>query len=110
MFKHITIHLTGPVCKCDEQNLIWAIGVDSGLVLTCKKCRGCLTVPRSQLGANFTFEQPYPGKQVEKTSPNLKAMDGGKVLLLNVPRCAIDAEFDKKEVDEGEDEKSEMER
>lgn len=81
MFKKLTIHLRGPLCNCaTSATLIW--NVDGGLMLSCKECNVRLIVPRDRLVAVFDFDVHYPGKQVEKEGPNLKALDGGKVLSL----------------------------
>ncbi len=62
MFKKIIIHLTEPICKCEEQNLSWSVP-NSNLEVKCKTCDITLTIPSKQFIAGFEFEKSYPGKQ-----------------------------------------------
>lgn len=81
MFKEIEIKLTGPICDCAEQNISWHIINGPGLGLKCKTCETELRVPNSKFMARFNLDKPYPGKKDEpKKKPELKSLDGGKVL------------------------------
>lgn len=62
----MTIHLTGPLCKCREQDLAWMIrvvdGKMEGMIVKCRKCEIALVVPRAKVAANFSLDTPYPDK------------------------------------------------
>ena len=86
MFKGIDIKLSGPICDCDERNLAWGIHQDStgpGLYIECNTCKTKLQVPNKRFKAGFIFDTPYPGKKEIKPKPELKALDGGKILDFN---------------------------
>lgn len=73
MFKHVTIHLSGPICKCATENLSWGVHVDAppavlsaaaptaamALVVTCNTCRTQLKVPQPEFTATFALATPY---------------------------------------------------
>ncbi len=66
MFKRIQIHLSGPICSCDEHNLIWNISINNGkpgLILHCATCNVQLDIPNGAFKAGFYLDTPYPGKQ-----------------------------------------------
>jgi len=69
MFKCLTIHLTEPICGCDEENLSWFICYTEqghGLGLECKTCKTQLRVGHSHFVAGFAFDKKYPGRQAPK--------------------------------------------
>lgn len=74
MFKWVSIHLKGPICGCQVQNLIWRIEEDDteeteyGILIECQSCMTKLRIPRQQLGAYFELETPYP-KQDQPKAP-----------------------------------------
>lgn len=73
MFSGIDIHLSEPICDCDEQNLAWNTPwVDNKPCLTieCKTCKTMLNVPNSKFMGRFKFERPYPGKVKAAEEPN----------------------------------------
>jgi hypothetical protein len=55
VFDRIDIHLRGPICSCDEQNIGWGITPGPGLELSCKTCGTKLSVPNKQFTARFVF-------------------------------------------------------
>lgn len=65
MYLRTTHQLSGPICKCDEQTLIWSLrlyGVEVALVIKCKNCKVEIVVPPDEFQAGFDLEIPYPGK------------------------------------------------
>jgi hypothetical protein len=77
MFSGLQIHLTDPICKCDEQDISWSItwnlkeGSDryqAGLRLTCQSCGISLNIPPDEFKASIHFAKPYPGKKVPAPS------------------------------------------
>ena len=67
MFKWITVHLTGPICNCEEQNLSWSISDDKDnqpqLSIECLTCKTVLTVPNEKFTACVDLDKPYPGNK-----------------------------------------------
>ena len=80
MFKGIDIKLSGPICDCETQNISWYIIEGPGLGLKCETCNTELRIPRTKFRAGFILNTPYPGKKTEVKKPDLKGLDGGKVL------------------------------
>jgi len=80
VFKGIDIKLSGPICDCDERDISWFIIEGPGLGLKCDTCKVELRIPRSKFKAAFTLDRPYPNKTELKEKPELKSLDGGKVL------------------------------
>ncbi len=87
MFKNIGINLTGPICSCDKQNLIWGIFTDEenspGLIITCKNCKTNLKIHNRQFKAYFKLDKGYPKglatddavQEKEKEKEKLKEID-----------------------------------
>lgn len=73
MFKRMELHLTGPICGCDESNLCMRIDFtkanDCNLVVSCKTCDISLTVPWSIVKVFFKLDVPYPSKPKPKPKP-----------------------------------------
>lgn len=72
MFKKIVIHLTEPICPCDEQRLVWTVKHTedgSSLAVWCSECKTSMHVPNKEFKASFNLEKPYPGKPVPKSTP-----------------------------------------
>ena len=76
MFKHLTIHLSEPICSCAEQTVSWnLVQVEDNqltLQLWCQTCRTTLTVSPTEIRSYIAFDQPYPGKPKKK--PDLKLL------------------------------------
>jgi len=64
VFQRIEIRLTGPICRCQGQDLAWGIRRDSEgrstLQIECRNCQTTLTVSHSQFIARFVLDNPYP--------------------------------------------------
>lgn len=71
MFKGIKIELTGPICQCEKQDLIWGIFPGPGLRVICQQCEVRLEVPHKEFKASFAFDVKYPAQREVKT-PELK--------------------------------------
>lgn len=74
MFERITIHLTGPICSCPEQNLAWGPFLDEaphmyGLWIQCITCRVQVRIPNKRFLARFVLSRAYPGKPRAKFEP-----------------------------------------
>jgi hypothetical protein len=92
MFDLAILHLSGPICKCLEQNLSWAITFTTGevkkagLKIICSTCKTTLEIPNSEFKARIVLKEPYPGKQVPEPEvlknppPKLEVLEGGKVI------------------------------
>jgi len=80
VFKGIDIKLTGPICDCDQLDISWYIIDGPGLGLKCKTCNVELRIPNSKFRATFVLDRSYPGKKEIKKKPELKSLDGGKIL------------------------------
>jgi len=78
MFKNISINLTGPICKCESQDLGWGIELDKDsrvcLVVFCKICHTKIHIPNQQFVAYFSLEKGYP----KGTLPPRENMDIAK--------------------------------
>lgn len=65
MFGHMTIHLKGPICRCDTQSLRCVIIVDTiikefYLLIECKICNTQINVPLdNRLDVIFKLDIPY---------------------------------------------------
>lgn len=73
MFKYASYHLSGPICSCDHQDIMWGIYLDynderyrAGLDFTCQTCKVRLRIPPDQFGARVLLDTPYPGKPAPK--------------------------------------------
>ena len=73
MFKSITINLTGPICKCEYQDLAWAIILSEilpsghcvyNLYVFCNICKNGLEIPSQDFIGNFRLQIPYPKSKV----------------------------------------------
>lgn len=89
-FKRITIELNGPICACDEQDLIWCPTLDSGgkhaLSIECKTCKTKMIVGNSHFKAAFELDKPYPGKEkIEPKKREADVVDGCKILPFFAP-------------------------
>lgn len=65
MMKRMVIELTGPICKCPEQNLcltLTAGSPDFTVTVGCNDCGAKLSLPFMKLKLNFDLDTPYPGK------------------------------------------------
>lgn len=60
MFKKISINLSGPICRCYEENLIWVIGHDE-MHVRCNICNIKIVIPFKAADYIFTLDAPYPG-------------------------------------------------
>ena len=65
MFKDITINLSGPICKCDEENLAWFLSLDR-MYISCNNCKIELCIPINKMYHSFNLDKPYPGKTDRK--------------------------------------------
>ena len=90
MFKHITINLSGPICSCEEEHLIWGMGVteDRQIIFEvyCRRCGVRLMVPYDSLKAKYHLDVPYPkvpDPSYLKIVPSPKKT--GKVIPLRPP-------------------------
>jgi len=72
MFLGIDIELTGPICQCKQQKLLWTpiMAIDGvSLKISCAICKVELWVPHKEFKARFSFrDECYPGleEKVEK--------------------------------------------
>lgn len=75
MFTGIDIKLTGPICTCAKQDLIWGIIRDDyGLYVQCGQCNTKLVVPHDKFVAEFKLNAPYSGGVKEKSTPLAKVL------------------------------------
>lgn len=87
MHLKTVIHLSGPICSCEEQHLSWVVVPEvhgditgNGVKIICKTCGTSIHVPWKQWHCQFVLEKPYPGKKpVEK---EVKKDDDGKVVFV----------------------------
>ena len=92
MFTGISIHLTEPICTCQEQKLAWAIQHDGGkliLQIFCKECNVLLQVPHEKLMGTFVFETPHP-VSAERTMEDVTAITGNDQKFLASLKIKID--------------------
>ena len=61
MFKHMTINLTGPICKCKQQDVRLQITA-SYIKLICHTCRIELMIPVEVLNWKLALDKEYPEK------------------------------------------------
>lgn len=86
MFERINIQLTGPICACPVQNLLWntpTVDGKSTLSVWCGTCGIKILVPNNAFMGGFALKVPYPGKPAVAVKPALKVLDGGKVIPIN---------------------------
>ncbi len=87
MFYHITIHLQGPICLCEKQDLGWAnyIAEDKriGLCIYCKQCQVKTFIPPDKFVARFNLDVGYRGGIKEDTPEEILEKDdniGNKII------------------------------
>jgi hypothetical protein len=84
VFTNININLTGPICRCERQNLSWGLThTESGkhsLYVQCNDCKTELRVGPEHFKAGFRLDQPYP--QGDKPKQDAKIL---KLAVLNQP-------------------------
>lgn len=79
MFKRLDIHLTGPVCDCQNHNLtlIFQIDIDNKiqLALKCKTCREIMPISREEVSANtiVSLDVPYDGTVLKRKTEQIKS-------------------------------------
>lgn len=82
MFDRIVIHLTEPICSCEEQALSWSICQDrdrqSCLRIACRTCKTILIASNRTFVASFALERNYPGTPAPKATV-LTTLPGGKI-------------------------------
>jgi hypothetical protein len=90
MFDSILIKMKRPICKCETQDITWALFIKQfplglgvgGLRLTCRLCGICLEIPYSTLTAAVTFKKGYSGgtADAEVEMPDGSKIDAKEVL------------------------------
>lgn len=74
MLTHLTVHMTGPICRCDAPNLSWSFWADANKAITftvsCKTCLTSFNHPYDTIVADFRLQTPYPEK--EKSKPKIQ--------------------------------------
>ncbi len=63
MLTHLTLHFTGPICRCETRETHWWLSDENGklkLSVECKLCGTKYVAPCDKLRAGYTFEIPYP--------------------------------------------------
>lgn len=93
MFKFLEIHLEGPICSCDKENLAWSLDIDEefgefdGVTILCQTCGEELYVYSQDFAAFFMFDKEYPKGRIvaddeeeeeEEERPKLQLIRGGK--------------------------------
>jgi len=73
MFKDISINLTGPICRCHEQKLRFAITRRRNAIIFCPTCGMRIDVPADQFYGQFILDTPYPANVKPKPRPKPKA-------------------------------------
>jgi hypothetical protein len=64
MFKKIELHLTGPICDCNNDgNIAWTLLADrngeSELLLFCQICNTSLTIPHKKLESYLIYGEKH---------------------------------------------------
>ena len=80
MFKHISMHLKGPICDCEYQDLAWSLSransrkIDHrySLHIFCRACGGYIILSPEEFVATIELEKPYP-KGGAPTKPKIVA-------------------------------------
>lgn len=89
MFKFLEMHLEGPICSCEYENLSWSLDIDEeefefdGVTIECQTCGEELYIYQQDFAAFFKFDSEYPGgklvvEEVEDEAPQLQLIRGGK--------------------------------
>lgn len=81
MFRKFAIHLKGPICECEQQDLSWRFEAASleedktkhDLVIQCRSCDESIAVPRETFVAAVVLDVPYP-KGIVAKKPKSKAV------------------------------------
>lgn len=69
MFKRAVIHLTEPICHCEEQSLEWTVlqsPMGPSLKVWCTACEVALLIPNQEFKASFSLDEGYPGKKEQR--------------------------------------------
>ena len=65
MFQNAVLNLSGPICRCDKEDLSWSIfRADEGghgVTIECRTCGTKLVVAHKHFVACFRFDEGYPG-------------------------------------------------
>jgi hypothetical protein len=84
MFKTMRIYLTGPICKCTKQSLVWRPSKDHKgldiLIISCTLCKEQMVVANHEWRASFDLEIPY-GEGIAPETPKVEESKTTEVLF-----------------------------